>query len=141
MLYGQKDLVIDDKGRLTLPSLFRNEFGSGNCYASLGLDKCILIYTEESYKKYVDKILQLSEFDDIARRVQRTFLSNSYPLQIDSHNRILLPKLLANKTKAEKKVVVVGMYDHLEIWDSEAFAKNIAEGEANYSSDAKSLIQ
>ena len=139
MFYGQKDLAIDDKSRLVLPSLFRDEFKGPICYASLGMDGCIEVFPEEVYLERAKKITSLNDFDPKARQVKRTFLSNTFSVQIDSHNRILLPKLLVNKTKAEKKVVVVGMYDHLEIWDSDIFLKNQENAESTFSADAMEL--
>lgn len=139
MFYGQKDIAIDEKSRLVLPSLFRNEFQGGVCYASLGLDKCIELYPEETYKEIAKKYMSLNDFDPKARKVKRTFISNTFTIQIDSHNRILLPKPLSAKTEINKKVIVVGMYDHLEIWDYDTFMKNEEEAEASFSEDALSL--
>lgn len=139
MFYGQKDLAIDDKSRLVLPSLFRDGFKGGVCYASLGLDSCIELYPEDTYQEIAAKYMALSDFDPKARKVKRTFVSNTFNVSIDSHNRILLPKPLALKTGINKKVVVIGMYDHLEIWDSELFEKNSKEAEDSFSEDAMSL--
>lgn len=139
MFYGQKDLAIDEKSRLVLPSLFRNEFTGGLCYVSLGLDNCIELYPESTYQEIAKKYMSLSDFDPKARKVKRTFISNTFSIQIDSHNRILLPKPLVSKTNVSKKVILVGMYDHLEIWDSDTFMKNQEEAEATFSDDALSL--
>jgi MraZ protein len=140
MFYGRKDLTIDDKGRLVLPSLYRNEFQGGICFACYGLDTCIELYPEETYKVKANKITSLNDFDETARRVKRTFLSNTFDVQIDSHNRILLPKPLVEKTKTGRKVVAVGMYDHLEIWDSETYEKRSTTEEKSFPSDADKLI-
>ena len=64
-------------------------------------------------------ITSLNDFDENARKVKRTFLSNTFLLTIDSHNRILLPKTLLEKTDLAKNVIVIGMYDPLEMWDVE----------------------
>ncbi|MFA6861355.1 MAG: division/cell wall cluster transcriptional repressor MraZ [Bacilli bacterium] len=140
MFYGNKELTIDDKGRLVLPALYRNEFQGGICFACYGLDICIELYPEETYRKKADKITSLNDFNETARKVKRTFLSNTFDVQIDSHNRILLPKPLVEKTKTGKKVVAVGMYDHLEIWDSDAYAKRAEQEEESYPADADQLI-
>lgn len=139
MFYGQKDIAIDEKSRLVLPSLFRDEFKGGVCYASLGLDKCIELYPEETYQEIVKKYMSLNDFDPKARKVKRTFISNTFSVVIDSHNRILVPKPLSTKAQITKKVMVVGMVDHLEIWDYDAFMKNEEEAEASFSEDALSL--
>jgi MraZ protein len=139
MFYGQKDLAIDDKSRLVLPSLFRNEFTGGVCYASIGMDNCIELYPEETYQEKAKKFMGLSDFDPKARKVKRTFMSNTFNIQIDSHNRILLPKPLVTKAQINRKVVIVGVGDRLEIWDSDVFEKNEREAEESFSDDALSL--
>ncbi len=139
MFYGQKDSAIDDKSRLVLPSLFRNEFTGGVCYASLGLDQCIVLYPEQIYQEKAKKIMSLNDFDPKARSVKRTFLCNTFAVQIDSHNRILLPKTLTTKTSITKKVNIIGMYDRLEIWDTEIFEKASKESESSFSDDAQSI--
>lgn len=140
MLTGQKDLSIDDKGRLVLPSGYRDRFTNNRCYISLSLDNCILLYPEDSYQKKAERILALDEFDETAREVQRVFLGNTYEVEIDSHKRILLPKKLMDKTHTSRKVTLIGMIDHLELWDSETYLAKEPESERNYSKNASQLI-
>lgn len=140
MLIGQKDITIDDKGRLVLPSLFRDDFPGGKSYASLGLDGCITLYPTEVYMDKASKVTSLNEMSLTARKVMRTFLANTYEIMIDSHNRVLLPKNLVDKTGTGKKVVVVGMFDHLEIWDSGRYEEIAKDEEGSYSENAASLL-
>lgn len=141
MLMGQKEVTIDDKGRLVLPSLFRDRFQGGESYASLGLDHCIELYPKDVYEEKAKKIMSLNSFDDAARRVQRTFLGNTFLLQIDSHNRILLPKELSTMTGLGKKATVIGMYDHLEIWDQDKYLSRAKEEQESFAQDASSLMR
>ena len=140
MFFGQKELTIDDKSRLVLPSLYRDGFQGGVLFATLGLDNCIELYSTETFDKSAKDIMSLNDFSKEARDLKRTFLGNTFQIQIDSHNRILLPKPLAEKTKLGKKVVVVGVYDHLELWDSELYATKEKDNERNYSENAKVLL-
>ena len=84
--------------------------------------------------------MKLSDFDLQARKVKRTFLSNTFKLQLDSHGRVLLPKILTDKTLNSKRVMVVGMYDHLEIWDYDIFVKTQAENDKSFAQDAQKLL-
>ncbi|MCI1735670.1 MAG: division/cell wall cluster transcriptional repressor MraZ [Bacilli bacterium] len=140
MLIGQKELIIDDKGRLVLPSLYRDDFKGGLSYCGLGLDGCLVLYPTETYQKEANKYMSLDDFDSQARSVKRTFLSNTFEVPIDSHNRILVPKPLLEKTKTGRKVTAVGIGDHLEIWDSAVFNSMSASKEESYSADAAKLI-
>lgn len=140
MLTGQKDLSIDDKGRLVLPSTYRDRFMEGIIHISLSFDNNIVLYPHDSYQKKSARFEALDEFDRVARDLQRVFFANTFDVQIDSHNRVLLPKKLMDKTHTGKKVTLVGMIDHLELWDSEAYAAYEAESEKNYSKNASMLI-
>ena len=140
MFYGSKELTIDDKGRLLLSSLFRDGFPGGTCFACYGMDNCIELYPETTYQERASQITKLNDFDEVARRVKRTFLSNTFMITIDSHSRILLPKPLLDKTLISKNVTIIGMYDHLELWDSDKYNKIQQENQDNYASDAKKLI-
>ncbi len=140
MFFGQKDLAIDDKSRLVLPAAYRNEFTGGKLFASLGMDSCIELYPAEAYEKKAQSFMALSDFDPVARRLKRTFLSNTFDIELDSHNRILLPKPLIAKLNLKKKVILTGMLDHLELWDEETFIKNAEMNEETFSSDAMQLL-
>ncbi len=140
MFIGQKELAVDDKNRLVLPAVYRNDFQGGTCYASLGLDFCIELYPQEVYGSKASRITSLDDFDPKARKIKRTFLGNTFELTIDSHCRILLPKSLVEKTNLGKKTIIVGMYDHLELWNADAYAERSSEEEASYAEDASQLI-
>lgn len=141
MLTGQKDLSIDDKGRLVLPSVYRDRFMEGKVHISMSLDGCIVLYPDDSYQKKAERYASLDEFDSVAREVQRVFFGNTFNDVIDSHNRILLPKVLLEKTHTGKKVTLIGMIDHLELWDSDTYAHFEEESEKNYSKNASQLVR
>lgn len=140
MLIGQKETTIDEKGRVTIPSLFRDDFKTPKGFVSIGLDKCLTVYPEEVYQKKADKIISLNDMNEVARRVQRTFLSNTFPIEVDSHNRILVPKFLSKKVGITKQIVLIGMYDHLEIWDIDKYTEKAEQEEKSYCDDAQQLI-
>lgn len=140
MFYGQKELQIDDKGRLVLSSNYRDEFDDLIVFAAFGYDNCIELFKTSDFQKKAEEIMKLSDFDAQARKVKRTFLSNSFKLQLDSHGRVLLPKILTDKTLKSKRVMVIGMYDHLEIWDYETFVSNQSENDMTFAKDAQELL-
>ena len=140
MFYGQKELLIDDKGRLVLSSNYREEFNDLTVFAAFGYDNCIELFKTVDYQRKAEEIMSLSDFDLQARKVKRTFLSNTFKLQLDSHGRVLLPKILIDKTLKSKKVMVVGMYDHLEIWDYDTFVKNQADNDKSFAQDAQEVL-
>ena len=140
MFFGQKEVLIDEKSRLVLPANYRGEFPNGQVYATFGLDDCIDIYSEKTYQEKRAEIRKLSDYDKVSRDFKRTFASNTFPLALDTHNRILLPKTLLEKKKIGKKVRVVGNRDHLEIWDSETFQEYEKNAQQDFSDNAQNLI-
>jgi len=140
MFYGSKELVLDDKGRLVLPSNYRTEFVGNIVYAVYSFDGCLSLYPEAGYQAIAKDITGLSDFDPKARQVKRIFLANTFRIERDSHGRILLPKPLLEKTKTGKNIIILGVYNKLEVWNTETYQKSLAEEEKNYSRDAQELI-
>lgn len=140
MFYGNKELSIDEKSRLLLPSIYRDQLLGGKVFACYGLDGCIELYPESCYLKKVERYSSLDDFSADARKIKRTFFSNSFELNVDGHNRILLPKPLIDKTQTSKKVVVVGVFDHLEIWDQDKYIENSLEDDKNFATNASRLV-
>ena len=141
MFYGQKEAAIDDKGRLVLPAIYRYEITGQTCFVCYGLDGCMELYPQSIFEKIEANFSSNSfETDAKARRVKRVFLSNSFNVQIDSHNRILLPKSLIEKTHTNKKVVILGIGDHLQIWDQTMYEKISVSEEESFADDAQALV-
>lgn len=142
MFYGQKEATIDEKGRMTLPSLYRDEFVGQLCFVSYGLDGCIELYPKAVYERIAECFGNNPlEFDEKARKVKRTFFRLSSEVQIDSHNRILIPKVLLEKTKTGKKVLILGNGESLQIWDANKYVEISEAEEESFAEDAQSLIQ
>lgn len=139
MFLGQTVNLIDEKNRLVLPTRYREELGY-IFYMVLDFDKCLSFYPSEIYKKKAEKINSLDDFSSAARSVKRVFFANSFDLSMDKQGRIQLPKIMTDKVGIKKEVVVVGMSDHLEIWDSEVYRNNEVNEEDNYSTLASELI-
>lgn len=139
MLLGQYFHTLDSKMRLVLPSKVKDEFTS-TIYVTYDFDKCLSLYSVENYQKRAEAISRLSDFDENSRILKRVFFSNSQELVRDSQFRIIIPSYLLDKVQIKKDVVLVGMNDHLEIWDKERFLEVEKENEENYSSSAQMLI-
>jgi MraZ protein len=121
MLLGEYEHTIDDKGRITLPSKFREHFKSG-IVITRGMDKCLYAYTPAEWQKVVKNQLgQLDPFSPDSRRLQRFFFSGAAQTKPDSQGRVMLPPAPARRAALEREVVIAGVNDHLEIWDSSAW--------------------
>ena len=139
MLLGQYEHSLDSKQRLILPSKIKNEF-SAEVYVTLDFDGCLSLYSEANYNERAKAIQSLSDFEKDNRIVKRVFFSNSQVLRIDAQSRILIPSFLLDKVHISKDVMIVGMNDHLEIWDKETFLQKEEESESNYSETAQRIM-
>lgn len=126
---------LDDKSRIILPSKLRDKLGS-TVYCTLGLDKCIAIYPEESFLAIVQNLSQLSNLQKDQREYKRAFFANSIECEIDKQGRIQLTKEALEKVGITKECVIIGIEDHVELWDKQKYLDVEANDDANYEVNA-----
>jgi len=138
MFVGQFSHTLDDKNRLVLPAKFRSQLSS-TVYLSLDLDSCLSVYSEEEYQKKAERINSLDDFDKDSRALKRVFFANSSEGNLDKQGRLMVPDFLLRKAGVKKDVVVIGAFDHIQIFSSEVFSSKIPEEEANYENLASTI--
>ena len=111
---------LDDKSRCTLPNCFRDDLGKV-VYATKGLDNCLNIYPEETFKVLCEKNAKLNE--------------------VDKSGRITLSKNHLQIAGINKDIVIVGNNDHIEIWDKDIFEKIDALQNEEFESNAQLIAQ
>ena len=131
---------LDDKSRLILPSKLREKLG-GTVYVSLGLDKCLAVYPEEVFEQMAKQLSTVSSLNAENRSYKRIFFSSSYQCDVDKQGRIQLTKDSLEKCNIKKDVMIIGVEDHIEIWDKEKFYQMEEENEAAYESNAAKIFE
>jgi MraZ protein len=126
---------LDEKNRFILPSKLREKLG-GTIYVTLGLDKCLTVYPEETYMKLAENLNNASFMHEDNRNYKRTFFGNSYELTLDKQGRVTLDKNLCLKVGITKEIVVVGVQDHVEVWDKERYERMEEANDASYEDNA-----
>ncbi len=116
MLIGEYQHNIDIKGRVAVPSKFRDDLGS-QFYITKGLDNCLFVLPLSEWSRLEEKIraMPISK----ARGLQRFFFSGAAEVQPDKQGRILIPQQLREHAKLNKEVTLIGTLNRVEIWDSE----------------------
>ena len=129
MLYGRYEHTVDAKNRMFVPAKFKEELGSSFKLTYNDFNKCILVYSDLEWAKYEEKISQLPslKFDDFIREIY----SNTVDVQVDAQGRIIIPSFLKDKVEIEKKVLVMGVGTHIEIWAQEVFAEKSKKVDMN----------
>ena len=118
MLIGEYHHNIDEKGRLTIPSKFREEIGE-KFIVTRGLDGCLFAYSMEEWDKIVTKLNTLPFTKKDARTFTRFFLSGATDCEFDKQGRINISKNLIDYAGLKKECAIIGVNDRLEIWDLE----------------------
>lgn len=116
MFIGEFIHNLDNKGRLAIPAKFRKDLDDG-AIITKGIEKCLVVYTKKGWETFAEKIKNLPTAKSDARAFNRSFFSGAAEVEIDIQGRILIPENLRSFSSLNKKSVVVGLYDRIEIWD------------------------
>lgn len=122
MFIGEYQHTVDEKGRIAIPTKFRLKLSKG-AVVTRGLDRCLFLYPEESWKKLAAKLVALPISQSKSRAFARLMLAGAMDVRPDRQGRIMIPEYLRAYGRVQKKVVVAGLYDRLEIWDEDAWTK------------------
>ncbi len=117
MFMGEYQHSIDAKGRLIIPSKFRQELGE-NFVVTKGLDRCLFVYPWNEWNTLEKKLKSLPFTKADARAFVRFFFSGAAESEIDKQGRILIPSVLREYAKLEKDVIIIGVSTRVEIWSS-----------------------
>ena len=118
MFMSRYNHTVDAKGRLIVPSKFRDQLGD-EFVVTKGMDGCLFVYANEDWKAFEEKLATLPMTNKEARMFTRFFLAGAATLEVDKQGRILLPANLREFAALEKDVVLVGVGTRIEIWSKE----------------------
>ncbi len=118
MFMGEYNHTIDAKGRLIVPSKFRDTLGD-EFVITKGLDGCLFVYDNKEWTAFEEKLKSLPLTNKDARQFVRFFLAGAANVEVDKQGRILVPSNLREFAKLSKEVVLVGVASRIEIWSKE----------------------
>lgn len=139
MLIGEYRHNIDEKGRLIIPSKFREEIGN-SFVLTRGLDGCLFVYSMISFNKIVENLKALSFTKKDARTFMRFFLSGATVCEFDKQGRINISSNLKEYANLQKECIIIGVNDRLEIWNSDIFTNMMSENEKYLSDISENLF-
>ena len=139
MFMGEFHHNIDEKGRLIIPSKFRNELGKKFIIAR-GIEKCIFVYSLDEWNNMLNELKELSFTKKNFRTFMRMLMSGATECELDSNGRINIPSPLISYASIEKECVVIGVNDRLEIWSSDSFDNFFNENIGNFDEIAEGLF-
>lgn len=115
MLIGEYRHSIDEKGRLIIPSKFRDDIGN-SFVVTKGLDGCLFVYSLIEWEKIVTKLKKLPFTKKDARTFMRFFLAGATVCEFDKQGRVNLVNSLIEYADLKKECLIIGVNDRLEIW-------------------------
>lgn len=139
MLMGEFHHNIDAKGRLIIPSKFRDEVGE-DFVITRGLDGCLFVYPNKEWEQIALKLKKLPFTNKDARLFNRFFLSGATSCEFDKQGRINIPNVLISEAGLEKECVIIGVSDRLEIWAKDKWESFLSVNEETLSDVADNLF-
>ena len=118
MFMGEYNHTIDAKGRLIIPSRFRELLGE-EFVLTRGLDGCLSIYPMDEWVAFEEKLRALPLTNKDARTFSRFFVAGATTCQLDKQGRILVPQTLRQFAGLDKDVVLTGNLNRIEVWSKE----------------------
>ena len=120
MFRGMSSLNLDPKGRLAVPTKYREQLNTlcgGQLILTIDTEQqCLLLYPACEWQLIEEKLAELPSFNPVARRIQRLLIGHATEVALDANGRFLLPANLRKYAKLDKKTVLLGQANKFEIW-------------------------
>ncbi len=131
MFRGANAINLDSKGRLTIPTRYRQSL-LDDCQGQLVCtidtsQNCLLLYPLPEWEEIELKLSKLSSTNPQERRLQRLLLGYAMEGEMDKSGRILIAPTLRQHATLDKQIMRVGQLNKFEIWDANVWQKQISE--------------
>lgn len=127
MFRGVNALNLDAKGRLAIPSRYRDRLRGccdGQLIVTVDPDRCLLLYPLPDWEAIEHRLAALPNLNAQTRRLQRLLIGHATECEMDGNGRILLPQPLREFAMLEKRVVMIGQGSKFELWDEGRWSEN-----------------
>ena len=126
MFRGAFEHTMDDKGRLSIPSKYRELLEShseGQVVVTVDPDRCLAAYPLPEWESIETRLGEMSMLRREVRQLERFLIGNAVECGLDKHGRILVPNNLRTFAGLERDVVVAGQIKKFEIWDQQQWSQ------------------
>ena len=143
MFYGEYEHTIDKKGRIIIPSKFRDflkEYDIKKIFVTRGLDKCLFLFTEDEWKTQETKFKSISFTKSESRKFNRLYFSGAAQVECDAQGRVLIPKYLKDFAEIKRDIIFIGVSNRMEVWSKEAWNEYYKTSKGSYEEIAEKLM-
>ena len=126
MFRGATKVTIDAKGRLAIPTRYRDRLAArsnGQLVVTVDRDYCLLLYPYPDWEEIERKLIRLPSLNKQARRLQRLMVGYATELELDGNGRILLSRELREFAGIERQAILIGQGNKFELWNDEIWNK------------------
>lgn len=140
MFIGEYRHVLDSKNRLIMPASFRSQLGN-TFTVTRWLDGCLTVYTNDQWEKLIEKLSGIPMTNKAGRDFIRMLTSKAAECELDVQGRIQLPQSLLATADIQKKTVIIGAINHVEIWAEEKWDAYNEENAEKFTEEAETLTE
>jgi MraZ protein len=142
LLTGTYPRTLDDKKRLTFPRRIREQLEDPQTlFITPGPDQSLWLYTRESLDRLAEKLDQLPATDAEARVFRRLLFGQTEAVDVDKTGRLLIPERLLEFAGLGHEVVLIGVRDHLELWNTQRWQKYLSKHGPRFDAVAESAFR
>lgn len=138
MFLGEYGHSLDEKGRVVMPSKFRDDLADG-CVVTKGQERCLYVFPTDQWEIEAARVLTLPRTDRRARNYSRAFFASASNQPLDQTGRCHIPEPLRVFAGLKRDLTVVGVADHVEIWDTPTWREVQTEADDYYAEVAEAL--
>jgi MraZ protein len=142
LLTGTFTRAVDEKLRIAIPKPLREVLGSagGALYVAPGTDGSLALYTEEALARLAERLAKSSPNAQDVRAFSRLFYARAQSVELDAQGRVRIPPELAQLSGLNKEVVLIGVQDHMELWDRLRWEQYVAQKQEHYDQFAEAAF-
>lgn len=133
MFLGEYQPNITEGSRLALPKKLRDQIAGDEVILSRGFEKCVFIYDKEDWVSEAAKQVENPITDAKTRDIKRYLFAGAVESVIDGQGRVVVPANLKSYAGIDKKAVVIGAGDHVEVWDADGWSAHLKKISAELS--------
>jgi MraZ protein len=142
LLTGTYPRSLDDKKRMALPKRVREQLGEPETlFVTPGPDGCLWVYTQEGLERLADELDQTPATDAEARVFRRLYFAQTEAVDVDRSGRVLVPERLVQFAGLQHDVVLIGVRDHLELWDAARWQEYLTRNAPRFDQVAEGAFQ
>jgi MraZ protein len=142
LLTGTHTRTLDDKKRLALPRRVREQLGAPETlFITPGPDQCLWLFTQDGLERLAEKLDQAPAADAEVRVFRRLYFAQTESVDVDGSGRILLPERLVQFAGLGHEVILIGVRDHLELWDGRRWQEYLARHGPRFDTVAEQAFQ